>query len=289
MDKRRLLLRLRLAKGIGIKGETLIYQWLQAHPTGVKRLLPEDMARIAALNPTKAKQFYTSFTSQQLSDVVTRHLNETNWLTILDTYYPAQLKESYLPPNVLFYQGNLALLTAGKLLGVVGAREPNQYAQTAMKRLLPQPIQQNHVIVSGLAKGVDALSHRLAIHAGGHTIGVIGTGLNLTYPAQNRKLQAYMAAHELVLSEYLIGDVGKPHHFVERNRIIAGLTETVLVVQAKQHSGSLINANLAIQNNRNVLAVPGRIDDPLSAGCNELILAGAKPVLTPQHILEEFL
>ncbi|KRL75238.1 DNA protecting protein DprA [Secundilactobacillus paracollinoides DSM 15502 = JCM 11969] len=262
MDKRRLLLRLRLAKGIGIKGETLIYQWLQAHPTGVKRLLPEDMARIANLNPTKAKQFYTSFTSQQLSDVLTRHLNEANWLTILDKHYPAQLKESYLPPNVLFYQGNLALLTAGKLLGVVGAREPNQYAQTAMKRLLPQPIQQNHVIVSGLAKGVDALSHRLAIHAGGHTIGVIGTGLNLTYPAQNRKLQAYMAAHELVLIEYPIGDVGKPHHFVERNRIIAGLTETVLVVQAKQHSGSLITANLAIQNNRNVLAVPGRIDDP---------------------------
>ncbi len=289
MDKRRLLLRLRLARGIGIKGESLIYQWLLAHPTGVKNLLPQDMAQIAHLNVTTARKFYESFTSQQLSDVVARHLTEANWFTILDEAYPAQLKESYLPPNVIFYQGNLALLNAGKLLGVVGAREPTKYAQIAMQRLLPGPIQQNHIIVSGLAMGVDALSHRLAIHAGGHTIGIIGTGLNLTYPAQNRKLQMYMAAHELVLSEYPFGDVGKPHHFVERNRIIAGLSETVLVVQAKQHSGSLITANLAIQNNRNVLAVPGRIDDPLSAGCNELILAGAKPVLAPQHIVEEFL
>lgn len=288
MSMRQLLLRLKLSAGIGLKGEAKVAQWLADHPGNYKQLMPDQIAEIANLTVNRREQFLTSFLSQKVTMAVNRHLSETHFVTLLDKGYPAQLKESWQPPVVLFYQGDLSLATMPHQLGVVGARKSTPYSRTVLNGLLPQLVETQTVIVSGLAEGVDSLSHRLTLQHGGHTIGVIATGLNLSYPASSQRLQRYMGAHELVFSEYPLDAVGKKYHFIERNRIIAGLSQSVLVVQAKKKSGSLITASLALQDNRNVLAIPGRVDDEMSEGCNQLIQAGAKPVLTAQDILDEF-
>ncbi|KRK98095.1 DNA protecting protein DprA [Secundilactobacillus odoratitofui DSM 19909 = JCM 15043] len=288
MNLRHFLLRLHLTRGIGLRGEYLVAQWLADHPGQLKQLLPQQIVKIAGILPRFQRLFEQDFISMRVSTAVERHLNSTQFMTIFDDEYPLLLHESWLPPVVLFYQGNINLLRSSSFLGIVGTRRASPYAKQAIEQFLPAIIQRSMVIVSGLATGVDHLSHQLALQNGGHTIGVIGTGLNLSYPASSQKLQQYMAQHELVLSEYPLDAAGRKHHFVERNRIIAGLSQSVVVIQAKAKSGSLITANLALQNNRNVLAVPGRIDDELSTGCNQLIQAGAKPVLKASDILEDF-
>lgn len=288
MNLNQFLLRLHLTPGIGIKGQYLIAQWLADHPGQLKQLLPQQISEIAGLNQRHRKLFEAQFMSDKVTKELERHQRETQYITFFDPQYPLLLQESWLPPLILFYQGNLALLHAKQLLSVVGSRQATNYTTIALRRFLPELIQQEVVVVSGLAAGVDSLSHQLTLRGGGHTIGVIATGLNLSYPASNQRLQQYMAQHELVLSEYPLDDVGKKFHFVERNRIIAGLSQATLVVQAQQKSGSLITANLALQNNREVMAVPGRVDDPLSSGCNQLIQAGAKAVLSASDILNEY-
>ncbi len=235
------------------------------------------------------KNLWNALQSKQLSQKIQQNLKVSHFLTILDKRYPSQLQEIYSPPVVLFYQGDLELLDSKKLLGVVGARQCSSYALQALTQLLPNVIQQKLILVSGLAKGVDGLSHQLALKHHGKTIAVIGNGLDISYPSCNRALQTQIAHAGLLLSEYPLESRPLKYHFPLRNRIIAGLCQTVLVVEARHHSGSLITANLALQENRNVLALPGRINDIYSTGCNELIAAGAKPVLNSNDILEEFI
>ncbi|GAX05856.1 DNA processing protein [Secundilactobacillus pentosiphilus] len=288
MNLNQFLLRLHLTPGIGLKGEYLVAQWLADHPGQLRNLLPVEISAIAGILPQHRTKFERGFMSDKISQALARHEAESHYLTFFDAQYPLMLKESWLPPVVLFYQGNLDLLTASRLLSIVGSRKASPYAEIALKKILPEITAQDFVVVSGLAAGVDSLSHRLALRNHGHTIGVIATGLNLSYPASSQKLQQYMAEHELVISEYPLDAVGKRYRFVERNRLIAGLSQATLVVQAQEKSGSLITANLALQNNRDVMAVPGRIDDLLSCGCNQLIQAGAKAVLTARDILDEY-
>lgn len=142
-------------------------------------------------------------------------------------------------------------------------------------------------IVSGLAKGVDAMVHQSYLRHGGVPIGVIGTGLDIAYPLASRQLQAQVATAGILLSEYPHGMGPQKHHFPARNRIIAGLCQTTVVIEAAKNSGSLITANLALQENRNVLAVPGPINAPMSVGCNELIRAGAGCVIDGTTIIQE--
>lgn len=288
MNLNQFLLRLHLTPGIGLKGEYLVAQWLTEHPGQLRNLLPQKVSEIAGVLPQHRQKFEQGFMSEKVSQALARHEKESQYLTFFDAQYPIMLKESWLPPVVLFYQGNLDLLNADRLLSVVGSRKSSPYSETVLTSMMPALVEKGVVIVSGLAMGVDSLSHRLALRHQGHTIGVIGTGLNLSYPASSQKLQQYMAQHDLVLSEYPLDAVGKKYHFVERNRIIAGLSQATIVVQAQEKSGSLITASLALQNNRDVMAIPGRIDDPLSGGCNQLIQAGAKAVLTATDILDEY-
>ena len=163
------------------------------------------------------------------------------------------------------------------------------YGEGVLRGLLPTMVDHNLTIVSGLAAGVDGLSHQLTLEHHGKTIAVIGCGLDLVYPRQHKKLQQQVMQHGLVLSEYGLGEAPLAFHFPERNRIIAGLSETVLVVEARQRSGSLITANLALDENRNVCAIPGRIDAPYSRGCNDLIKAGATPIHQADDLLAEFM
>ena len=249
----------------------------------------DELFLLLKLGQTQKNDLWNALQSKQLSQKIQQNLKVSHFLTILDKRYPSQLQDIYSPPVVLFYQGDLELLDSKKLLGVVGARQCSSYALQALTQLLPNVIQQKLILVSGLAKGVDGLSHQLALKHHGKTIAVIGNGLDISYPSCNRALQTQIAHAGLLLSEYPLESRPLKYHFPLRNRIIAGLCQTVLVVEARHHSGSLITANLALQENRNVLALPGRINDIYSTGCNELIAAGAKPVLNSNDILEEFI
>ncbi|WP_418526797.1 DNA-processing protein DprA [Ligilactobacillus animalis] len=249
----------------------------------------DELFLLLKLGQTQKNDLWDALQSKQLAQKVRQNLKVSHFLTILDKRYPSQLQEIYSPPVVLFYQGDIELLDSKKLLGVVGARQCSSYALQALTQLLPNVIQQQLVLVSGLAKGVDGLTHQLALKHHGKTIAVIGNGLDISYPSCNRALQTQIAHAGLLLSEYPLESRPLKYHFPLRNRIIAGLCQTVLVVEARHHSGSLITANLALQENRNVLALPGRINDINSMGCNELIAAGAKPVLNSNDILNDIL
>ncbi|WP_268913096.1 DNA-processing protein DprA [Lentilactobacillus sp. SPB1-3] len=278
---------IKTSEGISLKKQVELYQLVkQFSKSELSALNGDSIAKLVGITGKSKDKFIDSFEIQKKN--FSPELTENYWLAINDERYPEQLRESYLPPIGLFYQGNLQLLQS-RMLGVVGSRLPTNYSQVVLNQLVPELVLKDVTMVSGLAKGVDTVIHRLTIANGGKTIAVIGTGLAKFYPSENLPLQKYIGAHHLILSEYMSNVGPRKHHFPERNRIIAGLCQGVLVTEAKNHSGSLITANLALQNNRDVFAVPGPITSPLSVGTNELILAGAKPVLNANHIIEELL
>lgn len=195
-------------------------------------------------------------------------------LTILDGAYPQRLKEIYLPPIVLFYRGNLSLLNQ-RAVAIVGSRDHSKYAKDCIHDLIPSLVKDDIVVISGLARGVDTLAHEETLKANGETIAVIGSGLDVVYPPENSKLYDVIAKKGLILSEYPLQSRPLKFHFPYRNRIIAGLSHGVCVIEAKEKSGSLITANLALSENREVFAVPGSIFSIHSKGTNSLIEAGA--------------
>ncbi|WP_353937844.1 DNA-processing protein DprA [Fructilactobacillus ixorae] len=266
MDKREFLLRIKLCPGIGLKGESVIYTWLQQEPHFERYSLAGLLQTLAALlreHRLKVTPFVQNFLTAALTKQVQRN-QAGGWITILDAAYPQQLREIFLPPLVLFYAGNLDLLRQTPVLGIVGSRNCSVYAIKSLKRTVTAPVVQRYVIVSGLATGVDTLGHQLALAHRGRTIAVLGTGLDHFYPAPNRELQHTLAHTQLVVTEYPLGVGPRRYQFVERNRIIAGLCQKLLVVEARQKSGSLITASLALQANRDVLAIPGNINSQLS-------------------------
>ncbi|MFT8883261.1 MAG: DNA-processing protein DprA [Liquorilactobacillus hordei] len=286
MKIREFIIKLHLSNLISVSKVRTICDWIGKHQAipDVKKL-----EELAGLKTFEYISFWKKFNSIELELAVDRNLYHSKAITILDSMYPQCLLESYNPPNVLFYRGDISLIAdRQKLLGVVGARQNSAYSSAVLRQLLPDTIAAGIITVSGLAQGVDSLVHSQTFADYGKTIAVIGTGLDIFYPSQNRALQQKIVHEGLVLSEYGLGVGPRKFHFPARNRIIAGLVQTLLVIEARHHSGSLITANLALQENRNVLAVPGPINSPLSIGTNELIKAGAKPTLIAQDIIEEF-
>ncbi|HFH7738005.1 TPA: DNA-processing protein DprA [Streptococcus agalactiae] len=207
-------------------------------------------------------------------------------LSILDSNYPLELKEIYNPPVLLFYQGNIELLSKPKL-AVVGARQASQIGCQSVKKIIKETNNQ-FVIVSGLARGIDTAAHVSALKNGGSSITVIGSGLDVYYPTENKKLQEYMSYNHLVLSEYFTGEQPLKFHFPERNRIIAGLCQGIVVAEAKMRSGSLITCERALEEGREVFAIPGNIIDGKSDGCHHLIQEGAKCIISGKDILSEY-
>ncbi|HFV2883975.1 TPA: DNA-processing protein DprA [Streptococcus agalactiae] len=207
-------------------------------------------------------------------------------LSILDSNYPLELKEIYNPPVLLFYQGNIELLSKPKL-AVVGARQASQIGCQSVKKIIKETNNQ-FVIVSGLARGIDTAAHVSALKNGGSSIAVIGSGLDVYYPTENKKLQEYMSYNHLVLSEYFTGEQPLKFHFPERNRIIAGLCQGIVVAEAKMRSGSLITCERALEEGREVFAIPGNIIDCKSDGCHHLIQEGAKCIISGKDILSEY-
>ncbi|MGM0124453.1 DNA protecting protein DprA [Enterococcus sp. AZ194] len=224
---------------------------------------------------------------RELSDeLIEEKKQEQTYLFCLNEEYPEILLEIPYPPIFLFYEGNLSLLMEKKL-SFVGAREATNYGTQVVSRLIPTLVTNEFVIVSGLAKGIDAQSHAKVLSLGGQAIGVIGTGLDCCYPSSSRELQLEIAKNHLLVSEYPSGVGPKRHHFPMRNRIIAGLSLGTCIIEAKKRSGSLITAQMAMEYGREVFAVPGDILSGHSDGCHNLIQDGAKCVFSAKDILDE--
>lgn len=213
--------------------------------------------------------------------------NEITVITILDKEYPPLLKEIYQPPWALFTKGDLSLLETDPKLAVVGSRQATQYGKNAIRLIFPGLIDKGVLIVSGLARGIDALAHEYAIKNGGKTIAVIAGGFYHIYPKENTSLALEMMKNQLVLSEYPPDTKPLRWHFPSRNRIISGLSKGTFIIEAKRKSGSLITANFAVNEGRDVFSLPGSIFNPYSIGANELIQQGAKLVTGAEDILEE--
>ena len=196
-------------------------------------------------------------------------------VTINDPRYPSLLREIFDPPVLLFARGRIELLQS-IMLGVVGTRRPTPYGLAAAERLSTDLAHAGLTIVSGMARGIDSSAHKGALAAGGETVAVLGCGVDIVYPSENRKLAMELAAKGLLVSEFPMGATAFPQNFPIRNRIISGMSVGVLVVEGAQYSGSAITAKLAMDQGREVFAVPGNITSKLSWGPNLLIKQGAK-------------
>ena len=210
-----------------------------------------------------------------------------NVITLADENYPELLKEIYDPPIVLYVKGDLSCALAHPSIGVVGSRRCSTYGVNAANFLARELAAQGIAIVSGLARGIDGASHRGAIEAAGKTVGVIGTGLDVIYPKEHKKLTDEVAENGAVVSEFPLGTPPLAQNFPYRNRVISGLCFGILVVEASEHSGSLITARLAQEQGREVFAVPGNITSQTSFGPNFLIKDGAKLVQQARDVIEE--
>ncbi|MDD5631469.1 MAG: DNA-processing protein DprA [Methylococcales bacterium] len=207
-------------------------------------------------------------------------------ITLNDPNYPFQLKEIADPPPILFVRGNPELLPLPQI-AIVGSRNPSSLGEETAFNFAKTLCRHGFVITSGLALGIDAASHRGALNANGYTVAVAGTGLDRVYPARHKELATEIVNNGVMISEFPPGTTAKANHFPRRNRIISGLCQGLLVVEAAKQSGSLITARMALEQNREVFAIPGSIHNPLARGCNALIREGAKLVETTQDILEE--
>ncbi|MBC7335172.1 MAG: DNA-protecting protein DprA [Clostridia bacterium] len=207
--------------------------------------------------------------------------------TVEDERYPELLREIPDPPPVLFARGRPVPPDA-VLLAIVGTRRASAYGRRVARELARAVTAAGMGVVSGLARGIDTEAHLGALEAGGFTVGVLGCGLDMVYPPENGRLYAAVAAHGLLLSEFPLGTRPRAGNFPARNRIISGLARGVVVVEAGERSGALITADLALEQGRDVFAVPGPVTSPCSRGSNSLIKQGAKLVDSAADILEEY-
>ncbi len=210
-----------------------------------------------------------------------------SWITLFDDSYPKLLKQIYDPPVVLYYKGEI-LPQDENAIAIVGTRRMTGYGKAITDQFTQLLVGYGLTIVSGLARGVDSEAHLAALKSGGRTIAVLGGGLNQIYPPENKNLaEKIIAGFGAIISEFLPNALSQPGNFPARNRIISGLSKAVLVTEASEDSGSLITARLALEQGREVFAVPGPITSKLSKGPIDLIKEGAKPIFNVEDILEE--
>jgi len=215
------------------------------------------------------------------------HRESINLLTSDDALYPFSLAQIYDPPLLLFMKGDL--LPQEKCLAVIGSRVASTYGMFVTERLCRELAWHGITIVSGMARGIDTAAHRGAIAGKGRTIAVLGSGMDVTYPPENSSLSMEIVNRGALITEYRRGISPHPKNFPCRNRIISGLSMGVVVVEAGERSGSLITARLALEQGREVFAVPGMVDSPGSRGTHKLLKDGAKLVETVHDIMDEIL
>jgi DNA processing protein len=267
---------LRMTPGLGTRSAYLLIQRFRT-PQEIMRAQREEL-EAAGLSPALARSiqsgcaFDEAVTQQQKMAEAGVQL-----IPLTDPRYPQRLKDIYDPPPVLFARGKVDLLGT-LMLGVVGTRRPTAYGTQAATKLSKDLAASGLTIVSGMARGIDTTAHKAVLESGGNTVAVFGCGADQVYPAENKKLADRLAQEGLVVTEFPMGTPAFPQNFPVRNRIIAGMGAGVLVVEGGQYSGSAITAKLAMDQGREVFAVPGNIMSTMSWGPNLLIKQGAKLV-----------
>ncbi|MFA6177985.1 MAG: DNA-processing protein DprA [Candidatus Methylopumilus sp.] len=240
-------------------------------------VVSEPVARQISAGPDLASAAPTMKWLEQANNFV---------ITLADADYPRALLEIPDPPPILYAKGHLHWLNS-RAIAVVGSRNASHQGEKNAEDFSQALCQQGFTIVSGMALGIDGAAHRGALKANGATIAVVGTGLDIVYPARHRELAHHIAERGVIISEFALGTPSRAQNFPRRNRIISGLGLGCLVVEANVQSGSLITARLAAEQGREVFAIPGSIHSPTSKGCHELIKQGAKLVDNIQDILDE--
>ena len=287
INDRHVLFGLHELPGIGWRTIERIVSGLSGSLVDLPEAEPADLVSLG-LTPNTALLICDKLTS----DFIEQRLEAcrksgVSFVTSRDTEYPPLLKEIAQPPWVLYYRGNLRVLERPSI-AMVGTRSPTAYGRKIAFEL-GRDISTNGVcVVSGLARGIDSCAHQGALGAHGGTAAVLGCGVDVVYPVENASLYAKIAEDGVVVSEYPIGMQPRPGLFPQRNRIIAGLSLGTVVVEAASRSGSLITADQALEQSRDVFAVPGPITSPKSSGTLDLIRQGAKMVACIEHIMEEY-
>ena len=256
-------------------------------PSEVYNALKSQLLKVRMI---KEKEVGCIFGSKKSWDVREkyRHLNDLNvrFLSIWNEDYPEKLKNIEDCPFGIYVKGNLP--DENRLsVAIVGARMCSSYGRMATEEISEMLCEYDVQIISGLAMGIDGIGQKAAVDAGGRTFGVLGCGVDICYPKQNIDLYMRMQQRGGLISEFNVGTEPVARHFPMRNRIISGLSDIVIVVEAKEKSGSLITADMALEQGKDVLAVPGRINDSLSKGCNYLIKQGGGMILSPEDLVGE--
>jgi len=286
MDKLSAILSLLSINGLGSHRILKLHQQFpdiqEIFSTSLKRLM-----EVPGIDIKLAKRIKNNVDQE----FVTRQLNllknsPFKITTIFDDDYPDRLKNIYDPPVVLFRHGEF-LPQDEDAIAIVGTRNPDHYGKEVATLLVSQLVEQNITIVSGFARGIDTIAHKTAIEKGGRTIAVLGNGIDRIYPPENRLLREKIIAQGVYCSEFPFGTKPDAVNFPRRNRIISGLSLGTVVVSAGEKSGALLTAYYALDQNREVFAVPGRITDEKSVGTNRLIQKGAKLVSSVDDILDE--
>ena len=252
-------------------------------------------------NATKNDLIQSNLISEKLIDKilnvdirnqVQKHLqymqkNNIDIISISDEEYPSILREIYSPPICLYIRGDKKAL-CGNNISIIGCRDCSEYGKRIAQKLAYDLSQENINIVSGLAKGIDEYSHLGAVYANGKTIAVLGNGLDVIYPKENKYLvEKILERKGAIISEFPLGTKPEKMNFPLRNRIISGLSTKTVVVEAKKKSGTIITVDFALEQGRDVYVVPGNIDAPNSEGTNDLIKQGAKVITSYKDIIED--
>lgn len=256
--------------------------------TNIYRATPSELSQLLSIPVQKATSLYQDLHDVHLHLEVKNDLKNYHVLTIVDENYPSMLKPITDPPLVLYAIGDLSLLNELPTLSVIGTRQPSIEAKQKVNLIVAPLVKEKWVIVSGMASGIDSLAHRSALMYHGKTIAVLGGGFHHIYPKENRSLFKEISEKGLVLSEYPPCAPPKPYQFPERNRIISGLSFGTLVIEAKEKSGTLITVDQALDQGREVYAIPGSPLVPQTKGCHKMIQDGAKLVTVAQDIIEDW-
>jgi len=251
-------------------------------------LAPKELSHYFSIPPEQASLLYRDIHDRALIDLYQKNLHQTDIVTIFDKTYPSLLQHIYDPPLVLYCRGNQDLFQSKPAISVIGTRKTSREGPQKLHFILAPLIHKDWTIVSGLAYGIDYYAHELTLKYGGKTIAVLGNGFNHLYPAEHEAIFTQIAHKGLVVSEYPPHLQAKRHHFPERNRIISGLTEATLVIEATEKSGTNITVEHALEQGKEVYAVPGSILHASTIGCHRLIQDGAKLVMNANDILEDY-
>ena len=227
-----------------------------------------------------------SFKRAEKELALARRMDRCRLLNWTEPEYPQTLLQIYDPPVLLYVRGDVTVLSQPSI-GVVGTRRPTLYGTQMAERLGRELAARGLVVVSGLARGIDAIGHQGAMAVNGRAIGVLGTGVDVCYPKENKKLYEKVLERGAIISEFPLGTHPAPENFPVRNRIVAGLPLGVVIVEGAQYSGSLITARLAMEFGREVFGVPGNVTQPVSFAPNLLIKQGAKLVTNAEDVIEE--